>query len=244
VTGPGRPATILRLRGEAGAAEARGLVVVIDVLRAFTTAAYAFAGGATEILLVRTVEEAFALKALVPDALLIGEVGGRLIPGFDLDNSPTHMAAADVAGRPLIQRTGAGTQCAVLCSDVDALVLGSLVVAAATVRHVSARSPDVVSLLATEPTHDALNEDDACADHLQALLAGRPVDAERTAATVRAAGMEREIVQRLGADFPATDIDLAVAVDRFDFAMTAERAMLPESAPAIETLVARRVVVA
>ena len=93
-----RPPAIVRLRGQSGAVSARGLVVVIDVLRAFTTAAYAFDGGATKILLVRTVDEAIALRELVPDALLIGEVGGRLIPGFDLDNSPTHMAAADVAG--------------------------------------------------------------------------------------------------------------------------------------------------
>ena len=103
------PPAIVTLRGLSGAAVARGLVVVIDVLRAFTTAAYAFAGGATKILLVRTVEEALALRELVPDALLIGEVGGRLIPGLDLNNSPSVMAATEVAGRPLIQRTGAGT---------------------------------------------------------------------------------------------------------------------------------------
>jgi 2-phosphosulfolactate phosphatase len=42
--------------------DARGVVVVVDVLRAFTTAAYAFAGGAEEIFLVSTVEEAFSLR--------------------------------------------------------------------------------------------------------------------------------------------------------------------------------------
>ena len=42
--------------------EATGTVVVIDVLRAFTTAAYAFATGAADITLVGEIEEAFTLR--------------------------------------------------------------------------------------------------------------------------------------------------------------------------------------
>ncbi len=90
--------------------EARGVVIVIDVIRAFTVAAYAFAGGAARLWLVSAVDEAFALREREPGALLAGEVGGRLIPGFDFNNSPSLMAATEVHGRLLIQRTGAGTQ--------------------------------------------------------------------------------------------------------------------------------------
>ena len=36
--------------------------IVIDVIRAFTVAHYAFIGGAEEILLVRTADETFAPK--------------------------------------------------------------------------------------------------------------------------------------------------------------------------------------
>src|ERR1700675_2975131 len=95
------------------AASARGVVLVIDVLRAFSVASYAFAGGVQAIWLVRTVEEALALRERMPQSLLAGEVGGRLISGFDFNNSPAQMAAANVRGRWLIQRTGAGTQGAV-----------------------------------------------------------------------------------------------------------------------------------
>src|SRR5438067_3028958 len=91
------------------AAQAHGVVIVIDVIRAFTVAAYAFAGGAHRLLLVRTVEEAHALRTRFPEALLVGEIGGRLISGFDLNNSPSLVAATNVSGRILIQRTGAGT---------------------------------------------------------------------------------------------------------------------------------------
>ena len=49
------------------------------------------------MLLVRTVEEAHALRSHIPHALLVGEVGGRLIPGFDFNNSSSLIAAQTVA---------------------------------------------------------------------------------------------------------------------------------------------------
>ena len=58
-------------------------VVVIDVLRAFTTSAFAFAQGAREIALVSTVDEAFQLRDQYPDALIMGEVRGHPVDGFD-----------------------------------------------------------------------------------------------------------------------------------------------------------------
>ena len=80
------------------AQEARGVVIVIDVIRAFTVAAYALAGGASRLWLVRTTDEAFALRQRAPQALLAGEIGGRLIPGFDYNNSPSLMAAGNIKG--------------------------------------------------------------------------------------------------------------------------------------------------
>ena len=45
-----------------GARRARGVVVIIDVFRAYTTAAVALSKGADKIILVAEVEEALALK--------------------------------------------------------------------------------------------------------------------------------------------------------------------------------------
>ncbi len=79
--------------------DADGVVVVIDVLRAFTTAAYALDRGAEEIFLVSTVEEAFDLKERNSRCLLIGEVDGLPIDGFDLPNSPSALANLDLNSR-------------------------------------------------------------------------------------------------------------------------------------------------
>ena len=46
-----------------GAQKARGIAVVIDVYRCFTTEAVAFRNGAKEIILVAKVEEALYLKS-------------------------------------------------------------------------------------------------------------------------------------------------------------------------------------
>ena len=73
------------------ATQAQGVVIVIDVIRAFSVAAYALSRGARRLWLVRLVEEAFALRERESNALLAGEVGGRLIPGFDFNNSPSDL---------------------------------------------------------------------------------------------------------------------------------------------------------
>ena len=58
------------------AAKAAGLVIVIDVLRAFTTAASAFDVGAEAVVLVADVEEAFAMREENPGWLIMGEEDG------------------------------------------------------------------------------------------------------------------------------------------------------------------------
>ena len=47
--------------------------VVVDVIRAFTTAAYAFAAGASHIVVVDSVAEALSLKGANPGTLAMGE---------------------------------------------------------------------------------------------------------------------------------------------------------------------------
>src|SRR3982074_392555 len=101
---------IVHALGIEGARQARGLAVVIDVLRSFTVSAYALAGGARECRLVTTTQAALALAASIPDALVSAEEEGLPIPGIAISNSPTQITAADLKGRVLVQRSSAGTQ--------------------------------------------------------------------------------------------------------------------------------------
>ena len=49
------------------------------------------------------------MKAARPGMLAMGEDRGRRVAGFDFSNSPAEVAAADLRGRELVQRTSAGT---------------------------------------------------------------------------------------------------------------------------------------
>lgn len=162
-----------------GCAEARGVVVVIDVCRAFTTAAYAFGSGAERILLAGTVDEALALRERFPGALVMGEVGGMPVEAFDLWNSPSQVEGLDLAGKTLVQRTSAGTQGIVRSTAAEHLLASSFAVAGATVRAIQAYQPREVTFVITgaypEDPRFGL-EDRACADYMAALLKGEPAD--------------------------------------------------------------------
>ena len=115
-----------------------GAVVVVDVIRAFTTAAYAFGAGADAIYLVGGVDEALQFKASNPGVLAMGENHGRRPDGFDFANSPVVVSRADLTGRTLVQRTSAGTQGVVGATRATRLWAASLACASATARAVNA----------------------------------------------------------------------------------------------------------
>ena len=204
-------------------ADAAGAVVVIDVLRAFTTAAFAFAAGAREIVLVSTVAEALALRERFPGSYVMGEVDGLPVEGFDFSNSPGDLLGRDFSGARFIQRTSAGTQ-GVVRSRQASLLLGSFVVAGATVRFLQHHAPDDVTYVVTGiyPDRDG-DEDAACAEYQGGLLRGERPDPAPYLRRVCDSVPGRIFADPARPEFPAIDLDHATDLDRFDFAMLVER---------------------
>jgi len=128
---------------------ATGTVIVIDVVRAFTAAAFALAAGAQDILLVSTAQEALTWQARMPGALVMGEVDGVPVEGFDLGNSPSALVGLDLSGRRLIQRTSWGTQGVVRSHQADKLLVSSLVCASATADCIQRLRPASVTFVLT-----------------------------------------------------------------------------------------------
>ena len=195
-----------------GARDARGRAVIVDVFRAFTTAAFCVAAGAREIVLVADHETALAMKAADPTLFLTGEIGGRSIAGFDVGNSPSAIVPLDLSGRRVVQRTSAGTQGVVSAGGAAEILLGSLVIAAATVRYLLVTDGDVTVVAMGRDGLDGAPEDDACAALIAARLRGEAPALEPIT---------------LGEDwpdwFPRRDAELALEVDRFDFALPVTR---------------------
>jgi 2-phosphosulfolactate phosphatase len=199
------------------------VVVVIDVIRAFTTAAVAFERGVTEIACAATVEAGRDLLRRFPDRLLVGESGGLRPDGYDFGNSPYEMSAAPLAGRRLIQATSNGTVGLARCPDPVALLAASARNVGATARWITARHAAAPwTILCTGRTA----EDRACAEHLAGLLGGSAPDRAALVAGVRAGAAEhagryarKPASERVDL---SRDLSFCCDVDRSDFAMVGE----------------------
>jgi 2-phosphosulfolactate phosphatase len=202
-----------------GAERATGSVAIIDVFRAFTTAAVALANGASGIVMVGTVDEALSLRERGVGQVCMGEVRGRAPPGFDFGNSPFEISRADLRGKMIIQRTGAGTQGIVAARNADRLYAASLVTASATVRALLSESPARITLVAMgNNAFVRTDEDELCAIHLRNLLEGRPGNAEAIRQVILAGG---EIAHFADPQRPyhPRDLDIALDIDCYDFAI-------------------------
>lgn len=113
-----------------------GLAVVIDVLRATTTIAYALENGARSIIPCESIEKAKSQRDGKGDSamlasgagsglLLGGERGGKPIPGFDLGNSPSEWSREAVAEREIAFTTTNGTLALLRCTWAERILLGS-----------------------------------------------------------------------------------------------------------------------
>ncbi len=107
-------------------------VVVIDVLRASTTIAFALDAGAKEIIPCLE-EDAQDLASQYPrqEVLLGGERGGMPIEGFDLGNSPSEYTPDRVAGQTILFTTTNGTRAMMRCRQADRVLIGAFVNASA-----------------------------------------------------------------------------------------------------------------
>lgn len=195
---------------------ATGVVIAIDVIRAFTNAAFVFSRGAKEIHPVSGVNEALQLKAQISNSLACGEVGGLPPEGFDFGNSPSQTDLLDLTGRIIVQRTGAGTQGIARSVKAQAMVAASFVVADATVKYIQGLSLDSVTFVITGQTYDGGEEDLACAEYLEALLKGtspNPAPFLERVVNSRDAEIFKDPL------FPVLDLTHCTSLDKFDFAM-------------------------
>jgi 2-phosphosulfolactate phosphatase len=103
------------------------IVVVMDILRATSVIVHAMFQGASEIIPLSTVEEAFRMAKAFPRGFVVlgGERENKEIPGFDLGNSPREYAAEKVKGKKLILTTTNGTRAFHAVSSGKEILAGS-----------------------------------------------------------------------------------------------------------------------
>ncbi|HEV2140686.1 MAG TPA: hypothetical protein VGT01_05790, partial [Candidatus Dormibacteraeota bacterium] len=120
--------------------------------------------------------------------------------------------------RVLIQRSTAGTQVAAAVQGDD-MFAASLVVARATVQACLLRHAETLTLVASAD-HP---EDHACARYMEAIASGETTNLEEWLEPLRQTDRYRRVRAGTWPGFPASDLELSLEPDLFDFAMPITR---------------------
>jgi 2-phosphosulfolactate phosphatase len=207
-----------------GARRARGIAVIIDVFRAFSSACYAFDSGAVRLIATGEADEAFELKKIYRNSVLVGERNEQKIKGFDFGNSPTEIIKADLTGKTIILTTTAGTNGLINAVNADIVITGSFVNADAVIRFIKSVGPDHVSLVAMGyRAFISAEEDLLCAEIIQSGLSGRDKNFETRIGGLRYSSGSRFFNPANLRYSPPTDFFLCTMVNRFDFVLKGER---------------------
>lgn len=202
----------------ASAAQARGAVVIIDVFRAFTTAAVALSNGAEAILMVDDLAAALSLRDQGAGSVCIGERVGRRPEGFDYGNSPDEIGGRSFKGEVVIQTTSNGTRAVMAAKAASSLYAASLVNAEAVVRDLLARGEPEIWLIPAGDGQGRTDEDELCALYMRALLRGRSPD--RNAVRQAVAALSPRID---GETLSAEDLALCLDIDAVPVVVRIER---------------------
>lgn len=196
-------------------------VVVIDVLRSFTSAAVALDRGAAAIYPVEGIAAASALARRIVRPVTVGAIaGGDPAPDFDFGNSPSRLAGARLAGKTIVMSTAAGVRGLQRFRQARHLYAASLVCARATAAAIRAAGADEVCFVITGEWVDRDGDEDiACADYIEALLRGETPAPEEFARRVRESDFGRRFTAGTWPNLPLADLDLAAQADLFDRAM-------------------------
>ena len=209
--------TIQKFLGVENAKNTTGLTVIIDILRASTTAAFLLDKGVKEIVPVSTKEEAFAFKKAQPSCLLVGEERGVKIKGFDFGNSPYEISQAeDLTGKTAVHRSSRGTQALVRARHATQIIFGSFVCATAILTYLKSLPDQQLSILSTMEIPGT--EDEIFADYLIAKLTGKKaVDIKEVVEYMKSHPEGAKFLDPRITQFPPEDFYLALSLDRFDF---------------------------
>jgi len=165
----------------AGAPPGGYAAVVIDVIRATTTAVTAVAMG-RKCFPVSSIEAAVKLARRFENPLLVGEQGGNMPYGFDLTNSPAAVAAHPDPSRPMILLSSSGTQLMELVRDCEAAYVACFRNHRFLADHL-ARVHEKVAIIGAGTRGEFREEDQMCAAWMaeRLLEAGFTPENEKTA---------------------------------------------------------------
>lgn len=205
-----------------GAKSAEGLVVIIDVFRAFTVVPCLLNNGAERVIPVDSVEEAFKIKKQIPEAVLAGERKGLRIENFDYGNSPYILEKEDFTNKTVIMSTSGGTRGVRNAKNAQEVLTGSFVNASATTEYICKRQPEIITLVPIGVRgQEHRDEDWLCAEYMKNSLDNIKTDFSNIVEHLKTYKSAKKFLDPEDINFPEKDFWLAMQLDKFDFAVKA-----------------------
>ncbi len=200
-----------------GATKAEGAVVIVDVFRAFTTAALAISLGVKDIYLVSDIDGAKALKDKGLADYCVGEVDGKKPLDFDIGNSPYEITQFELKNKSLVLSTRAGVVGVNSVGKSDVIMGASLVNAFSTCEWLQQQGFKKVTIVAMGwAGRIRTDEDEICAMYMRNLLEDRKTDLESIKNMILASSHAAKFDD---ADLPwyhYQDRDIALDIDSID----------------------------
>ena len=207
-----------------GAKEAKGIVVIIDVFRAFSVEAYLVHNNAYRIYPVGDKEIAYKCKEKDSNVVLIGERKGVKLPGFDHGNSPSEIENIDFTGKKIIHTTSSGTQGIANAINAEEILTGSLVNAKAIANYIKSKNPEHVTLVAMGLGGKIdSDEDTLCAYYIKSLLEGREIDISDKIEKLKTTSGAKFFDKSKNDVFPQRDFYLCTDINKFNFVLKVVR---------------------
>lgn len=207
-----------------GAKQATGVVVIIDVFRAFTVEAYLMNNGAKKVIPVGDMQIAYDYKKNNSDVILVGERHGKILPGFDYGNSPSQLENEMFNEKIVIHTTSAGTQGIANAKNADVILTGSLVNAKAIAEYIKNNNYQDVSLVCMGlEAKSQTEEDNLCAYYIKSLLEGNPIELDKEIENLKITSGAKFFDKTQQEVFPEKDFYLSTEVNKFNFVLKLEK---------------------
>ncbi len=200
----------------------RGFVIVIDVLRAFTTACYFFNNGARRIYAVGDLGHARILRKQHADWILSGECNGLKPPDFDYGNSPSEIQHVNFEGQTVVLTTSYGTQAVKTLTNADEIVTGAFANAKALVNYIRKNKLQEVHFLCTDNRWND-NEDFTCASYIGNELNGLKTDFTQIKKRIASHPTSEGFLRKPLTAYSVEDFHLSLEPNRFNFVIKAHK---------------------
>lgn len=153
-----------------GAREAKGVAVVIDVLRCSSTVTTILSKNPGELICVASPDEALAIKGGRDDCVIFGEKYSKVPEDFDYDNSPIAAVDADLEGKRVVVCTTNGTKILNSITKAELVFFGCFLNAKKLANEIIQINPRQVYLIGAGRRGENTLEDHLCSEYIKDLL--------------------------------------------------------------------------